>query len=243
MQARQPDPLARARRIVYARFTVKPRTGVRATGHRAHFAAMASRGSPIARLRAVLAPILRPVRRRAGALSALRRRARYFRDGIEGIAMELRTTTNDHATILRAYGAHVGRDCSIYTPLHIVNADGDFSNLRIGDRVHLGADLLIDLADRVTIEDDATLSMRCTLITHLDVGQGPLRERRPRQQAPVGIAKGAYLGAGATVLHGVTVGERATIGAHALVNRDVPADATVVSPLARNLEATRASRP
>jgi len=85
----------------------------------------------------------------------------------------------------------------------------------------------------VTIEDEATLSMRCTLITHIDVGPGPLRERRPREQGPVRIAGGAYLGAGATVLHGVTVGAGATLGAHALVNRDVAAGATVVSPLAQ----------
>lgn len=156
--------------------------------------------------------------------------------------MELRTTTNTHAAILREYGATVGEGCSIYTPLHIVNADGDFRNLTIGDRVHLGADLLIDLADRVTIGDDATLSMRCTLITHIDVGQGPLKERRPRHQAPVRIEAGAYLGAGATILHGVTVGAEATVGAHALVSRDVPTRATVVSPLAEPLDAARARR-
>lgn len=193
------------------------------------------RPSSLARTRSALAPVLRPARGALGGVSAFRRRARYFRDGIEGIAMELRTTTHDHAAILRAYGAAVGRDCSIYTPLHIVNADGDFSRLCIGDRVHLGADLLIDLADNVTIEDEATLSMRCSLITHIDVGPGPLRERRPREQAPVRIGRSAYLGAGATILHGVTVGELATVGAHALVNRNVPAGATVVSPLAVEL--------
>lgn len=153
--------------------------------------------------------------------------------------MELRTTTHAHAEILRDFGASVGRGCSIYTPLHIVNADGDFRNLRIGDHVHLGADLLIDLADTVTIEDEATLSMRCSLITHIDVGPGPLRERLPRRQAPVHIEAGAYLGAGATVLHGVTVGRAAVVGAHALVNRDVAAGATVASPLARPLPELR----
>lgn len=147
--------------------------------------------------------------------------------------MELRTTTNQHAAILRRYGAQVGRDVSIHGPIHIVNAGEDFSKLEIGDRVHLGTEVLIDLADRVTIEAEATLSMRATLITHIDVGPGPLRERRPRQQAPVRIGAGAYLGAGATILHGVTVGAAATVGAHALVDRDVAPGATVVSPRAR----------
>jgi acetyltransferase-like isoleucine patch superfamily enzyme len=162
-----------------------------------------------------------------------RRRARYLRDGIEGIAMELRTTTNLHVEILREFGASVGRDVSIHGPLQIVNADGDFRNLHLGDRVHLGTDVLIDLADEVTIEDEATLSMRCSVVTHLDVGPGPLKERRPREQGPVRIGRGAYLGLGATILHGVTVGAEATVGAHSLVDRDVAEGATVVAPRAR----------
>jgi acetyltransferase-like isoleucine patch superfamily enzyme len=187
-------------------------------------------------LRGRVAPFARPLRRRLGWWGRRRRRLRFLRDGIEGIAMELRTTTNAHAEILRQYGAVVGEGCSIYTPLHIVNADGNFRNLVIGDRVHLGSGVLIDLADRVTIEGEATLSMNCTLVTHIDVGPGPLRERRPREQGPVVVRAGAYLGAGATVLHGVTIGREATVGAHALVNRDVADGSTVVAPLARELE-------
>ena len=147
--------------------------------------------------------------------------------------MELRTTTNAHAAILREYGARVGHDVSIHGPIHIVNAGTDFSRLNIGSHVHLGTDVLIDLADKVAIDDYATLSMRCSLVTHIDVGPGPLNERRPRQQAPVRIGRGAYLGLGATVLHGVTVGAEATIGAHALVDRDVAPGATLLAPRAR----------
>jgi acetyltransferase-like isoleucine patch superfamily enzyme len=189
-------------------------------------------GSTSSRVRAAIAPFARPLRARLGWFRRRRLQARYLRDGIEGIAMELRTTTNAHAEILRQFGAQVGEGCSIYTPLHIVNAGGDFSNLVIGDRVHVGADVLFDLAERVTLEDEATLSMRCTLITHIDVGPGPVKERLPRKTGPVRIARGAYLGAGATVLHGVTVGEGAVLGAHALVNRDIAPGATVVAPLA-----------
>ncbi len=195
----------------------------------------------LARIRALITPVGRPVRRSLGFAGRSKRRARYLRDGIEGIAMELRSTANAHVEILREFGATVGRDVSVHGPIHIVNADGDFSRLRIGDRVHLGTDVLIDLADDVAIEEEATLSMRCNIITHIDVGPGPLRERRPREQAPVRIGRGAYLGLGATVLHGVTVGPEATIGAHALVDRDVPAGATLLAPRARS--AGEAGRP
>jgi acetyltransferase-like isoleucine patch superfamily enzyme len=187
------------------------------------------------RVRDAARPVLRPVKRGTSWLGRWRRRARYLRDGIEGIAAELRGCV-DPVPILREYGATVGQNASIFGPLVVVNADGDFSNLTIGDNVHIGAGTLVDLADRVTIEDYATVSMRCTLITHIDVGSGPLRERRPREQAPIALARGCYLGAGVTVLHGVTVGAEATVGAHALVRKDVPPRATVVGPDARLLE-------
>ncbi len=187
----------------------------------------------LAALRSKLAPGLGPMRQRLGFWGRSRRRSRYLKDGIEGIAAELRETPNQHVTILRQFGAKVGNDVSIHGPLFIVNAGGDFSKLTIGDRVHLGTAALMDLADLVVIEDDATLSMRSSVITHMDVGPGPLREKRPRQQAPVRIGRGAYLGIGATVLHGVTIGEQATVGAHALVDRDVAAGATVLAPRAR----------
>jgi putative colanic acid biosynthesis acetyltransferase WcaF len=195
--------------------------------------------SATSRLRDALRPLAAPLRRRFAPLRRARWRACYLRDGIEGIAVELRTTATHHVELLRQFGATVGRDVSIHGPLHLVNAATDFRNLRLGDRVHLGTDVLIDLADRVTIDDEATVSMRVSIVTHLDVGPGPLRERRPRQQGPVRIGRGAYLGLGATVLHGVTVGEGATLGAHALVDHDVPPGATVLAPRARSVGESR----
>lgn len=180
-------------------------------------------------LRSRAAPILRPVRDKFGFAARSRRRVHYMRDGIEGICVELRQAI-DCAPILREYGATVGSAPSIHGPLHIMNAAGDFSALRIGDNVYIGPDVLIDLADTVTIGNHVSIVARSNLITHIDVGEGPLKERRPRKHGPVVIEDGAYLGAAVTVLHGVTIGREATIGAHCLVRHDVPAQATYVSP-------------
>lgn len=48
-----------------------------------------------------------------------------------------------------------------------------------------------------------------------------------KRQSPV-IGDGVFLGAGCKVLGAVTVGDRAKVGANAVVVKDVPADATVV---------------
>lgn len=191
--------------------------------------------SALARFRRLSAPYLRPVRRRAGVIATWRRRARFYRDGIEGICVELRNAI-DCVPILREFGATVGEGTTIFGPLLIVNAPGDFATLRIGRGTYMGPDILIDLASPVTIGDQCTIVIRTTIVTHFDVGPGELSRERPRREGPVVIGNGVFAGAGATILHGVTIGDGALIGAHALVSRDVPARAVVTVPPSRPAE-------
>ncbi|MBX9580844.1 MAG: hypothetical protein K2X87_11100 [Gemmataceae bacterium] len=55
----------------------------------------------------------------------------------------------------------------------------------------------------------------------------------PGQIAPVVIGDDVWVGAGAVILKGVTVGDRAVVAARAVVTRDVPADAVVAGNPAR----------
>jgi acetyltransferase-like isoleucine patch superfamily enzyme len=55
------------------------------------------------------------------------------------------------------------------------------------------------------------------------------------------VKKGASIGSGATILCNVTIGERAIVGAGAVVTRDVPADTIVVGNPARTLRAVVAA--
>lgn len=189
-----------------------------------------------------------------GLLSALRRLARPLRwahaggravrlwllygiNGIEAIEADLRLFRRDTAAVLRRFGADVAADAIVIGPLSLINARGDFSNLRIGSRTHIGSEVFLDLADRVTIEEGATLSMRSCILSHLDVGHGPLARIRPPEKGPVTIGAGAYLGVGAIVLHGLVVGSEAIVGAGSLVREDVPPGRIVGGVPARELPA------
>jgi len=61
----------------------------------------------------------------------------------------------------------------------------------------------------------------------------PAGRRRTITGDPIVIGRNVWIGAGATVLHGVTVGEDAVIAAGAVVTRDVPARTLVAGVPAR----------
>lgn len=179
----------------------------------------------LATLRPQLRALGRPFKRLLLELTVLRLRWVYLVEDIDGVAMELRRLRRGHGEVLRRFGAQIAEDATIVGPVSIVNAARDFANLEVGARTHIGSEAFLDLAERITVEDGATISMRATIITHFDAGRSPIALDRPRQTGPVRVASGAYIGAGATILHGVTVGPRAIVTAGAVVTRDVPAGA------------------
>jgi acetyltransferase-like isoleucine patch superfamily enzyme len=163
------------------------------------------------------------VQRALDRATVMRLKALYLREDIDGIEAALRTMRRGHAGVLRQFGARVADDAMVVGPISVVNAARDFGRLAIGARTHVGSEVLIDLADDVTIEDGATISMRTMIITHFDVGRSAIAERFPRRQGPVVIGRDAYIGAGTTILHGVTVGAGALVAAGLVVSEDVPA--------------------
>lgn len=193
-----------------------------------------SRGTLRASLRPFLRPAGRPIRRGLDAVFRARLNWVYLREDIDGIEAELRRMRSGHADVLRQFGARVDSDATIVGPICIVNARRDFANLEIGPRTHIGSEVFLDLADRVRVEAGATVSMRAVIVTHLDVGRGPLIERRPRATGPVVIEEGAFVGAGAIILKGVTIGREAMVGAGTVIDGDVAPGAVVADPRAQH---------
>jgi acetyltransferase-like isoleucine patch superfamily enzyme len=177
------------------------------------------------------------------ALAALRARLErelirslYRRRGIEAVNDRLITAYRVER-LLAAYGADIGTNVVVHGPLVIHNAQHDYTHLTIGDDVHLGRLTLLDLAAPVTIERAATVSMGVTILSHIDAGESPLRERIPRAVADTRVGSGSYIGANATILAGCHVGREAVVAAGALVNRPVPDGMTVAGVPAHPLEA------
>jgi acetyltransferase-like isoleucine patch superfamily enzyme len=187
-------------------------------------------------VRPLLRPAGRPVGRALGQITRAQLRWEYLRHDIDGVEGRIRTLSAGHADAMRQFGARVASDAMVVGPVSIVNARRDFSNLTIGRRTHIGSEVFFDLAEKITVEDGATISMRTILISHFDAGRSTLAETRPRQTGPVRICANAYIGAGAIILHGVTVGEGALVAAGAVVSKDVPPGAVVAKPTTRVID-------
>ena len=164
----------------------------------------------------------------------------YLTGGMDGVNRVLRHTTKPGLIpVLRMFGAYIGEDCDIEAPLVIHNAHPDYRRLRIGSRCHVGKDVLIDLAESVTIADRVTVSMRAMLLTHVDAGQSPLSgSTLPPRRAPLALGSGCYIGAGAILLAGIEIGELAIVGAGAVVTRPVPPSTIAAGTPARPLRAS-----
>jgi len=130
--------------------------------------------------------------------------------------------------ILRRLGADVGQRTRIKRSLRIDNAitdqtsTGDFTHLSIGSNCYIGDGVYLDLADCVDIRDDVTVSGDVSFLTHADCNRSPwLAERYPREQGSVTVGEGCWIGYGAIILAGVSIGRESVVGAGSVVTEDV----------------------
>ena len=77
----------------------------------------------------------------------------------------------------------------------------------------------------ITIEDDVLIGPKVNLITE-NHSLNP-NDRKSLICKPIVIKRNAWIGAAATILPGVTIGENSVVAAGAVVSKDVPANTIV----------------
>lgn len=127
--------------------------------------------------------------------------------------------------MLKEMFAEIGEDCYIEPPFH--------SNFG-GKHVHFGKNVY------------ANFNLTCVDDTHIYVGDytmfGPnvtvataghpilpeLREKAYQYNASVRIGKNCWIGAGALILPGITIGDNVVVGAGSVVTKDLPSNVVAV---------------
>lgn len=111
--------------------------------------------------------------------------------------------------------AVIGRDCNICDHVFVEN------DVRVGDRVTVKCG--VQLWDGVELEDDVFVGPNATFTND----KYPRSKQYPASFPRTIVRRGASIGANATILPGITIGEKAMVAAGAVVTRDVPAFAQV----------------
>ena len=137
-------------------------------------------------------------------------------------------------------GAEIGEGTKIWHFCHIMGGAKIGKNCSLGQNVNVGSRAVIgdgvkiqnnvSVYDDVIIEDDVFCGPSC-VFTNV-INPRAFVERKNEYKKTV-IKKGASIGANATIVCGVTIGEYALIGAGSVVTRDVPSYALVYGSPAR----------
>ncbi|MBF0386283.1 MAG: acyltransferase [Candidatus Omnitrophica bacterium] len=111
------------------------------------------------------------------------------------------------------------------------------SRLVIGDHVSINSNVLIiaDGGGRITIGDNVLIGPLTVLraANHCIASADQLIREQGHEPGVITIENDVWLGAGVTVVPGVTIGRSAVIGAGSVVTRDVPPYAIAVGVPAR----------
>lgn len=129
----------------------------------------------------------------------------------------------DRRALLREILAEVGDGAVIRPPFHC-----DYGyNIRIGPGVFFNFNCVVLDVAAVTVGARTQIGPAVQLYTADHPRDPAVRRMGAELGRPIRIGQDVWIGGGAIILLGITIGDNAVIGAGSVVTRDVPAGATV----------------
>ena len=120
------------------------------------------------------------------------------------------------------HGYEIDPTARISHGVKIIYNDKRRRKLKIGGNVFIGVNCVLDITKGIIIGDDVQIAPNAMIFTH-----DSSKDRKNPIEKEVVIKDSAYIGAGAIILAGVTIGENAIIAAGAVVMNDVDANTVV----------------
>lgn len=140
-----------------------------------------------------------------------------------------------HPTAIVDDGAQIGNGTKVWHFCHVMSGAQIGNNCVLGQNVYVGGKAVIghgvkiqnnvSVYDSVILEDDVFCGPSCVFTNVVNPRSFVVRKNEYRETR---VKKGASIGANATLVCGVTVGEYAFIGAGAVVTKDVKPYALMV---------------
>jgi maltose O-acetyltransferase len=149
-------------------------------------------------------------------LTAMRKRARALMRAYQATTEE---QPAERARIIGTLFGRIGARFEIEPPFYC-----DYGvNIFAGDRLYLNFGCVVLDVNEVHLGDNVFVGPRAQILTASHPLEAHVRVRGPELGFPVRIGNNVWLGAGAIVCPGVTIGDDTTIGAGSVVVKDLPA--------------------
>lgn len=127
--------------------------------------------------------------------------------------------------MLKEMFAEVGENCYIEPPFH-ANFGG--AHVHFGKNVYVNFNLTCVDDTHIYVGDYTMFGPNVTIATAGHPLLPSLREKGYQYNMPVHIGKNCWIGAGAIILPGITVGDNVVIGAGSIVTKDLPSNVLAV---------------
>lgn len=122
----------------------------------------------------------------------------------------------------------VGKLIAQKFPLNSIRVIGlKLCEFEIGEKVYIGPDLIVasiisDKSCKLIIGNRVALGPRVTLILSSDANWSNLMKKIPYIRDKIVLEDDCWIGAGVTILPGITIGKMSIIGAGSVVTKNVP---------------------
>lgn len=135
------------------------------------------------------------------------------------------TQLDKRAQMLKEMFAEIGENCYIEPPLH---ANWGGAHCHFGKGVYANFNLTLVDDSHIYVGDYTMIGPNVVIATAGHPILPELREKQYQYNMPIHIGRNCWIGAGALIMPGVTIGDNTVIGAGSVVTRDIPANVVAV---------------
>ena len=129
------------------------------------------------------------------------------------------------AALLQEMFAQIGEGCYIEPPLR---SNWGGYHVHFGNHVYANFNLTLVDDTHIYVGDHTMIGPNVTIATAGHPILPELREKNYQYNMPVHIGRNCWIGAGAIILPGVTIGDHTVVGAGSIVTKDLPSSVVAV---------------
>ncbi len=135
------------------------------------------------------------------------------------------TETEKRKALLKEMFAEIGENCYIEPPFH---ANWGGKHCHFGKNIYANFNLTCVDDTHIYVGDYTMIGPNVTITAAGHPILPELREQSYQYNAPVHIGRNCWIGAGAIILPGITIGDNTVVGAGSVVTKDLPANVVAV---------------